>query len=172
MSDTESDSEGEWLTGRYIPDFFREQWLNGSALEMPTMETHAMAIVRQALVDQIMTAFPVFNPRWAADFTSSTGSGHNPSTSTTTPKSNKHPGSNSSSSNNGRKRLWGNEDDPPADGNDGPPDPLRLNPKRPQDIQLGLKLACPFRKHDPEKYSLHDYRVRATKPWDSISRLK
>ena len=135
------------------------------------MEARAMSIVRQAFVDEIMTTFQTFNPRWAADFTSNTGSGDNPSTSTTTSKSNKQSGSNSSSSNNGRKRSWDNEDEPPADGNDRPPNPFRLNSQRPQDLQLGLKLACPFRKHDSEKYNLHDYRVCATKPWDSISRL-
>jgi hypothetical protein len=172
MSDTESDSDGDWLTGPYIPDFLREQWLNGSALEMPTMEAGAMAIVKQALVDEVMAAFPIFDPSWAADFTSNTGYGDNPSSFTTTSKSNKDSVSNSSSSNNGRKRSWYNEDDPPAGGNDGPPDPLRLNPGSPQGPQPGLKLACPFRKRDPETYNLHDYRVCATKPWSSISRLK
>lgn len=136
------------------------------------MEARAMSIVRQALVDQVMSALPVFNPKWAADFTSNTGSGDNSSTSSITPKPNKHSASNSSSSNNDRKRSWDNEDDPPAGGNDGPPDPLRSNPRKPQDLHVGLKLACPFRKHNPEKYNLHDYRVCATKPWDSISRLK
>jgi hypothetical protein len=171
-SDTESDSEEEWFTLRYIPEFLREQWLSGSALEMPTMEARAMAIVREVLVDQIMTAFPTFNSGWATDFISNTGSADNRSNSTTESKSMRNSGSNSSSSNNGRKRSWDNEEDAPADGNDGPPDASRLYPGSLQDLQLSLKLACPFRKHDPETYNLQSYRVCATKPWDSISRLK
>jgi hypothetical protein len=35
-----------------------------------------------------------------------------------------------------------------------------------------LKLACPFRKHDRLKYSLHDFPVCALSSWDTIARLK
>ncbi|KAH8780531.1 hypothetical protein F5882DRAFT_259698, partial [Hyaloscypha sp. PMI_1271] len=32
--------------------------------------------------------------------------------------------------------------------------------------------ACPFRKHDPQKYSIHSHRVCALTSWDTIARVK
>ncbi|KAK0721287.1 hypothetical protein B0T21DRAFT_351254 [Apiosordaria backusii] len=34
------------------------------------------------------------------------------------------------------------------------------------------KFACPFRKHDPQKYSLQEYEVCTVRSWGTISRLK
>ncbi|KAK4195303.1 hypothetical protein QBC40DRAFT_289321 [Triangularia verruculosa] len=34
------------------------------------------------------------------------------------------------------------------------------------------KFACPFRKHDPQKYSLQEHEVCAVRSWGTISRLK
>ncbi|KAK4223210.1 hypothetical protein QBC38DRAFT_54794 [Podospora fimiseda] len=34
------------------------------------------------------------------------------------------------------------------------------------------KFACPFRKHDPHKYNIHDHEVCTIRSWSAISRLK
>lgn len=34
------------------------------------------------------------------------------------------------------------------------------------------RFACPFRKHDPQTYNIHDHEVCAIRSWSTISRLK
>jgi hypothetical protein len=34
------------------------------------------------------------------------------------------------------------------------------------------RFACPFRKHDPQKYNIHSHRVCALTSWDTIARVK
>jgi hypothetical protein len=40
------------------------------------------------------------------------------------------------------------------------------------EAEIGLRLACPFQKHDPKKYNPPNYRSCASTGWDSISRVK
>lgn len=50
----------------------------------------------------------------------------------------------------------------------GPPDTGILS----NEAEMGLRLACPFQKHDPKKYNAPNYRSCASTGWDSISRVK
>jgi len=44
------------------------------------------------------------------------------------------------------------------------PEPNPNPPQRP--------FACPWRKHNPAKYNVHDHKQCATTPWRNIARLK
>ncbi|CAG8951741.1 hypothetical protein HYFRA_00005542 [Hymenoscyphus fraxineus] len=81
-------------------------------------------------------------------------------------------GSASTSSNNGKKRTGSEED------NDGyPSDSEKGKPPKQTKIDMGaengqVRLACPYRKHNPGKYSIHGSRVCAMNYWLSVSRIK
>lgn len=50
----------------------------------------------------------------------------------------------------------------------GPPGPdISSN-----EAEIGLRLSCPFQKHDPKKYNPPNYRSCASTGWNSISRVK
>jgi hypothetical protein len=34
------------------------------------------------------------------------------------------------------------------------------------------RYACPFRKHDPVSYNIHDHDICALRSWESVSRMK
>lgn len=118
--------------------------------------------------------FPTFDSEWMAKLTGHTGPRGSVSTSTTISKSAINSTTNSSLCNQGSKRLWNNDEGPPADGDDDSLEQPRLNQPRHQDPDASLKLACPFRKYDPRKYNFGDsrYRTCATTPWESITPLK
>ncbi|CAG8979745.1 hypothetical protein HYALB_00013489 [Hymenoscyphus albidus] len=81
-------------------------------------------------------------------------------------------GSASTPSNNGKKRTGSEEDNDryPSDSEKG------KAPKQPK-IDMGaengqVRLACPYRKHNSVKYSIHGSRVCAMNYWLSVSRIK
>jgi hypothetical protein len=148
MSDTSSNSDGEWLAGRTL------------SIAWEISEQHDL------------TTFPTFDSKWMVNFTNHAGHQGSVSTSTNTSRSAKHSASTSLSSQDSRKSLSGNHGDYPADGDDDPPERPRLNPSRPQNLDSSVKLACPFFKHDPRKYNPCDYHTCATTAWNSIRRLK
>ncbi|KAL2151166.1 hypothetical protein VTH82DRAFT_6264 [Thermothelomyces myriococcoides] len=61
------------------------------------------------------------------------------------------------------------EEDGEDDGNDGyqPPSPLSRHSSG-----AVKRFACPFRKHNPAVYNIHDHEVCAIRSWSTISRLK
>jgi len=80
-------------------------------------------------------------------------------------------GNSTSSSISSRKRQ--NEDrDESFEDRDGAPRRPRKCPPPPDPAKDASKFACPFRKHDPEKYSIHSHRVCSLTPWGSLARLK
>ena len=52
------------------------------------------------------------------------------------------------------------------------PKRLKTGSVRAADDNIGLRLACPFRKYDPRKYTIHNYRSCALSSWDSVARVK
>ncbi|KAK3332567.1 hypothetical protein B0T19DRAFT_439392 [Cercophora scortea] len=61
--------------------------------------------------------------------------------------------------------VWDNDD------NGEPSTPPHAPTKKPG-RQTSPKFACPFRKHDPVKFSIHSHKICALTPWPSIARLK
>jgi hypothetical protein len=66
------------------------------------------------------------------------------------------------------------------DGDDGitKDDKHRRSHKRPRDNSTtprgenSVKFACPYRKHNPAKYGLHETKICAVSHWSSVSRVK
>jgi hypothetical protein len=117
----------------------------------------------------------VFQPSSSSSWLSEplhAGPGGSVSSSTTISKSATDSATNSSLSNQGSKRSRNNDYEPSSDGEDDPTGQPRLNLHKPQNSDASLKLACPFRKHDPRKYNLGSYRICAITPWENIARLK
>ena len=74
----------------------------------------------------------------------------------------------------GKRRQRGdNEDDQEGTNGDG------RNPKRPRTLLSpphneddNTKFACPYRKRDPRKYCVRDWRSCALTPLDTVARVK
>jgi len=173
--DTVSDNGEEWSSSCYTPDGSLEEWGSGSDLEIPSSGGSALALVGQALAEDAMSAVTFFDSKLDAKFTSLAGyegsSSNTTSNTTSTPNSANSSKRNSSSSGHGRKRSREEEGDP-AGGDGGPPEGSRLNPRGPQDHGGSLKLACPFYKHDAEKYNVYYYKFCVTAACDDIARVK
>lgn len=168
-SNTDSESDGECLAGRYLPDDLKKQTPRRRPLTISTLDPCGLSPGCLELVDNL---FPTFDSRWTANFTDHTGPRGSVSSSTTISKSTTDSATNSSLSNQGSKRSRDNNDEPPSDAEDDPPGQSRLNLRGPQNQDASLKLACPFRKHDPGKYNLGSHRACATAPWENMTRLK
>jgi len=173
ISKADSESDGECLATRYLPNSREEQASCRRSSTSLTLEACALSLEDPEPADNLS---PTFDPKWTAQLTDHAGPRGSVSSSTTISKSATdfatNSATNSSLSNQSSKRARNNNDGPPSDGEDNPPGQSRLNLRRPQNSDANLKLACPFRKHDPGKYNLSSYRICATTPWESIMRLK
>lgn len=169
---TEYDSGEEWPTDRHALHGVHKHPRRSSNLEMLTSSSYAMGIARQDLVKDGMTAVIFFDSKWTANLTNHAGDKGSASNSTPTPSSSTLHKHNTPLTDYGRKRSWKDEGNPPTDGDGEPPEGSELNPRKPQDPRRIPKLACPFRKHDAEKYNQDDYLACVTRYWLSISRLK
>jgi hypothetical protein len=71
------------------------------------------------------------------------------------------------------KRKRGREKDQDDENNDGrnPKQPRTLS-YMPQDAEEGSKFACPFRKNNPGKYSVREWRSCALTPLETVARVK
>ena len=68
------------------------------------------------------------------------------------------------------KRIREDGNDSADDQEDG--DQGHSNPQSDDKPSHERRLACPFRKHDPFTYSIHNHKICALSPWPSIARLK
>ncbi len=126
--------------------------------------------MKQALVDRIMADFlTIINQEWAANLTKCAGE---------TPASSSPPGGNGSLIGESsprmahRKRQRDDGEEPPPEDNNG------RTPKRPNSQsertppKNGVKFACPYRKHDPHRYTIYKHRSCALSHWDTVARVK
>ncbi|KAK3690224.1 hypothetical protein B0T22DRAFT_379539 [Podospora appendiculata] len=75
----------------------------------------------------------------------------------------------------GGRSLRPNAGFPFEDDEDDDDDPERSRPPSAQSKRRSIspkRFACPFRKHDPRTYNLHDHEVCTVKNWPTIPRLK
>lgn len=132
---------------------------------------------KQTSVNRIMDEFYViFNQEWTASLKKATG----PSASASSPLESRPSGSSvtkDSSSGQSRKRRLGGDESSPHDDENNPKKPKPSSP--PSETPLsGFQFACPYYKHDPEKYGLNHessnpaYRSCALKKFVSIARMK
>jgi hypothetical protein len=73
-------------------------------------------------------------------------------------------------STNLKRRREDDEPDPREGQGKEPKRPLSGIPQGQE--KSAFPLACPFRKHNPQKYCLRDYEICANHSWDQIHRLK
>jgi hypothetical protein len=126
--------------------------------------------MKQALVDRIMEDFwVIFDQGWSANVTKCTGK--TPTSSASQGAFQSFVGS-SSSSNGSYKRQRDDGGFPPDENDDGTPRRLKPRVTSPKDRETILKLACPFRKHDPRTYGVQNYRSCALSSWDTVARVK
>jgi hypothetical protein len=151
--------------GSFIPDTDADS--EEESLAEGTLDTAWQSSERQ-----YVASFPTSHSKRTANFRTRAGHKGSASTSTTTSQSTNHSTSTSSSSNHSRKRMLNSHDDHPANGDDDPPERPRCDISESQNLKDPINLACPFAKHDPEKYNPTDYHTCATKLWHSIDRLK
>jgi hypothetical protein len=64
---------------------------------------------------------------------------------------------------------FGNDDEDDDDEGDVYRPPSSQSKRSPDGVK---RFACPFRKHDPATYNIHDHEVCAVRSWTTISRLK
>jgi hypothetical protein len=71
-----------------------------------------------------------------------------------------------------RKRQRDDEEDQPDDNGDKNRRQQRDRPGPSSNSHRRGRFACPFRKHDCQKYSVYSHRVCALTSWDTIARVK
>ena len=129
-----------------------------------------LGLMRQALVERIMDEFwIVFNQDWATGITQHSGG------SPTSVDSNDRVTSaekESFSSSQQKRQRSDKEDSPDESGNKKPRRQGGHGPRPSSRLTDLARFACPFRKHDPQKYSIHSHRVCALTSWDTIARVK
>jgi hypothetical protein len=148
-------------------------------LSYKRLEAHVVNTVLQDVVANVMQEF---NTRWSQEMqqepgpTNSRGSETNEGRKPANlkegkPSSISHSPSSHTTSTSKRKRSLcdGPSDDDRADDEQPQPPPKVMEMGK---SSLGIKLACPFRKNNPAKYSLATHRVCAASGWGSIHRLK
>jgi hypothetical protein len=68
-----------------------------------------------------------------------------------------------------RLHPLGQEDEGEDDEAEGYRPPSSMSKRSPESVK---RFACPFRKHDPHTYNIHDHEVCTIRSWSTISRLK
>lgn len=125
--------------------------------------------MKQALVDRIMDEFwVIFNHDWASNTRSFKGE------SSDSPSSQRTGSSSDASVSQGgyQKRPRQNDDDSNRDDEgENPPKKPRLFSKAGDQFEL-IRFACPFRKHNPRKYSTNRYSSCAISHWPTVARVK
>jgi hypothetical protein len=126
--------------------------------------------MRQALVERIMDEFYlIFNQDWASRITQcpegcSSTSGGGGDRGTLVDKA--------SSPTSQQKRQRSHYEDSADESGNKKPRRQRADPRPPGEPDNLARFACPFRKHDPQKYNIYSHRVCALTSWDTIARVK
>lgn len=123
----------------------------------------------QALIERIMDEFWVmFSQDWVARITQCSGgtpaSGDGKGRGTTV-----EVGSLSTSQ---QKRQRSDEEDLPDESGNKKPRRQGCGSRSPSKLGDPARFACPFRKQDPQKYSIHSHRVCALTSFETIARVK
>jgi hypothetical protein len=173
-SEAESQSEEYSSTNEDMYENMEGEWLDNSSLPKPASMDVALGILKRALVERTMAKFwAIYDRTWTAKVSNYAGNANNScSNSVSTLNSTTTSSGNQSSSRISRKRSRGSEDGCTSDADENNSQSSRSNSRNRQSPKHGLKLACPFRKHDPLKYNLHDYPICALSSWNTIARVK
>jgi hypothetical protein len=128
--------------------------------------------MRQALADRVMEEFWVlFIQNWDLDVNECAGGASSSSRRPSRPNRNITPSNGPSLQPIQRKRQRVEDENADDDNFNDPrkPRPSVCPSSSPEHTN---KFACPFRKHDGRRYSVHSHRVYTLSSWDSIARVK
>jgi hypothetical protein len=127
--------------------------------------------LKQAMAERIMTEFRViFNQEWSASVGKCAGGSTTPSLSA---KSDPNPSQQKVSNHTGKRIREHADDKNPDEDDDRDPKRPRNKKSQPEDrCDSVMKFAYPYRKYDPQKYCIRNWRLCALTPLDSISRVK
>jgi len=150
-------------------DTYDQLWNRLRALEIDRMTIPLLGSARDELIDRVMDEFwVIFSTTWSSH--ASQHARH--SSQEAEPGGSEIETSNGRSSQvNHRKRLRFDDEDP--DGTrERDSQPPNNEFTRSDDLNLSLRLACPFRKHNPRQYNVFSHRICALSHWPSIARVK
>ena len=168
------DSNFPWAGSGRSPDIFqaiRNEILYEKIKDQDALIWPVLAPLKQAMVERIMTEFwVIFNQEWSVSVRKCAGASSTPSPSA---KSDPTPSKQRASNYTGKRSAEHDDDKNPDEDNN-------RDPKRPKKTksQLGdrydsvMKFACPYRKYNPQKYCIRNWRLCALTPLDSVSRVK
>jgi hypothetical protein len=137
--------------------------------------------LKRALVDRVMVEFhTLFEATWIESASAAHEAGNERNSSPNSTRAARSSSKSSSFANRGGKRGMSDRDaDVPDDENEeNNPKRLRLNSTQQDTSGEVLKLACPFHKHNPQKYGINHstgsttYRTCAGPGWDTVGRMK
>jgi hypothetical protein len=139
----------------------------------------AMISMKQRIMARMMGEFMVIMERdWANQIqTYGLGAGSKPANDPTN-TAGTHFRATYSSSDQKNRRVYGDDeergesDDEDADDDRRPPKRPRVSPSSEPTLQDDPKFACPYRKHNPRKYCVREWRPCALTPLDTIARVK
>lgn len=157
MASLEDDTEGTTLSSE-------------SGTIPPSMELSISSDYSKLLIfNQVMQTFwEIFNPKFNSGISMHAGPRETPSTRRTN-------FTNQASSKSKRLKYENQEDEEdPLSGKGNGRAPKRPKPEFLSQVDNGtlLKFACPFRKHNPRKYNVHQFQSCALSSFDSIARVK
>jgi hypothetical protein len=168
------DSNFRWAGSARSPDIFQvihDEILCRKIKDQDALIQPVLAPLKQAMVERIMTEFwVIFNQEWSASVRKCAGASSTPSPSA---NSDPTPSKQRASKCTGKRSAEHDDDKSPDEDDD-------RDPKRPKKTksQLGdrcdsvIKFACPYRKYNPQKYCIRNWRLCALTPLDSVSRVK
>jgi len=131
-----------------------------------------LAPLKQAMVERIMTEFwVIFNQEWSASVRKCADASLTPSPSA---KSDPTPSKQRTSNYRGKRSAEYDDDDKnPDEDDDRDPKRPKKTKSQPEDrCDSVMKFACPYRKYNPQKYCIKNWRLCALTPLDSVSRVK
>jgi hypothetical protein len=166
----DSDLEGSSKVLQFrLPDL-----LEGRSGTGPSRLQTELSPMKSRLIEKLMLDFwAIFDSSWPRSMRQHGSSGQ--STVSTTPPECGTTSRDSSSVRYGKRRRSDDGEDEESDDHHerrrkrAPVDKL---PAVQEDDPLARQFACPFRKHEPRKYSIHKWPRCAEKPQKTIARLK
>ena len=168
------DSNFRWAGSARSPDIFQvihNEILCRKIEDQDALIQPVLAPLKQAIVERIMTEFwVIFNQEWSASIRKCAGASSTPSPSA---KSDPTRSKQRTSNYTGKRSAEHEDDKNPDEDDDRDPKRPKKTKSQPEDrCDSVMKFACPYRKYNPQKYCIKNWRLCALTPLDSVSRVK
>jgi hypothetical protein len=173
LTDWEEDSDGDNYVHQVECDY--PSLVQRDVEYQCTLIGDSLEPMKREMVDRLMEEFwIIFHPKWSTDFRKCPP---NPGDSASTSRSTfgfefgqgTPAGRNSGGGQNGDERDDENFGNDPKEGPGGKGTPPEFPPNT---DQTSAGFACPYRKHNPRKYCVRDWRTCALTPHKTVARVK